>query len=351
MRRKTKQIMIGSVAIGSDAPIAVQSMTNTDTRDVDATVNQIHLLEEAGCDLVRVAVVDREAGLALSKIKAQIKIPLVADIHFDYRLALLAIEQGVDKLRINPGNIGSRDRVKAIVTEAKNSRIPIRVGANAGSLAGWALEKYGHTPKALVESAMEQIRILEDLDFDEIVVSLKSSSIPFTIEAYKMIAQEVDYPFHVGITEAGTPWFGSIKSAAGIGALLVSGIGDTIRVSLTGDPVEEIKVGWAILKSLELRSRGPVFISCPTCGRTKIDLERIAAEVEKRLSHLTKPLKIAVMGCEVNGPGEARDADLGIAGGSGVGLIFRKGKIIRKVREEELVDALVNEALELEQRL
>ena len=301
--------------------------------------------------MVRVAVVDREAGLTLGRIKKQIRIPLVADIHFDYRLALLAIEQGVDKLRINPGNIGSPDRVKAIVRAAKDAGIPIRVGANAGSLATWAADRFGNTPKALAESALEQIRILEDLGFSDIVVSLKASSVPFTIEAYRIMAGLVDYPFHVGITEAGTAWFGSIKSAAGIGVLLAEGIGDTIRVSLTGDPVEEVKVGWAILKSLELRSRGPVFISCPTCGRTKIDLERIAAEVERRLSHLTKPIKIAVMGCEVNGPGEARDADLGIAGGSGVGLIFRKGKIIRKIKEEELVDALVEEALKLEQEL
>lgn len=351
MRRKTKEIKIGGLKIGGDAPITVQSMTNTDTRDAVSTVNQIHRLEQAGCDLVRVAVVDREAGLTLGRIKKQIRIPLVADIHFDYRLALLAIEQGVDKLRINPGNIGSPDRVKAIVRAAKDAGIPIRVGANAGSLATWAADRFGNTPKALAESALEQIRILEDLSFSDIVVSLKASSVPFTIEAYRIMAGLVDYPFHVGITEAGTAWFGSIKSAAGIGVLLAEGIGDTIRVSLTGDPVEEVKVGWAILKSLELRSRGPVFISCPTCGRTKIDLERIAAEVERRLSHLTKPIKIAVMGCEVNGPGEARDADLGIAGGSGVGLIFRKGKIIRKIKEEELVDALVEEALKLEQEL
>jgi len=351
MRRKTKEIKIGGLKIGGDAPITVQSMTNTDTRDAVSTVNQIHRLEQAGCDLVRVAVVDREAGLTLGRIKKQIRIPLVADIHFDYRLALLAIEQGVDKLRINPGNIGSPDRVKVIVRAAKDAGIPIRVGANAGSLATWAADRFGNTPKALAESALEQIRILEDLGFSDIVVSLKASSVPFTIEAYRIMAGLVDYPFHVGITEAGTAWFGSIKSAAGIGVLLAEGIGDTIRVSLTGDPVEEVKVGWAILKSLELRSRGPVFISCPTCGRTKIDLERIAAEVERRLSHLTKPIKIAVMGCEVNGPGEARDADLGIAGGSGVGLIFRKGKIIRKIKEEELVDALVEEALKLEQEL
>lgn len=351
MRRKTKEVKIGGLKIGGDAPITVQSMTNTDTRDAVSTVNQIHRLEQAGCDLVRVAVVDREAGLTLGRIKKQIRIPLVADIHFDYRLALLAIEQGVDKLRINPGNIGSPDRVKAIVRAAKDAGIPIRVGANAGSLATWAADRFGNTPKALAESALEQIRILEDLGFSDIVVSLKASSVPFTIEAYRIMAGLVDYPFHVGITEAGTAWFGSIKSAAGIGVLLAEGIGDTIRVSLTGDPVEEVKVGWAILKSLELRSRGPVFISCPTCGRTKIDLERIAAEVERRLSHLTKPIKIAVMGCEVNGPGEARDADLGIAGGSGVGLIFRKGKIIRKIKEEELVDALVEEALKLEQEL
>jgi (E)-4-hydroxy-3-methylbut-2-enyl-diphosphate synthase len=325
-------------------------MATTDTRDVSATVNQIRRLEQTGCELVRVAVANREAGMVLSKIKAQINIPLVADIHYDYRLALMAIEQGVDKLRINPGNIGSRERVKAIVDEAKSCGIPIRVGVNAGSLADWALEKHGHTPKALVESALVQVRMLEDFGFQDIVISLKASSVPFTLEAYRMIAKVVDYPLHVGITEAGTPWFGSIKSAAGIGALLASGIGDTIRVSLTGDPVEEVRVGWAILKSLELRQRGPVFISCPTCGRAGIDVAGIAAEVERRLSDLKTPLKIAIMGCEVNGPGEAEEADLGIAGGSGVGLVFRKGKIIRKVKEDELVDALVMEALQIEQQ-
>lgn len=349
MRSSTRKIMIGNIAVGGGAPIAVQSMTNTDTRDAAATAAQINELAAAGCDIVRVAVVDHDAALALGKIKAQISVPLVADIHFDYRLALTAIEQGVDKLRINPGNIGSRSKVEAVVKTAQANKVPIRVGVNSGSLAEWAVEKYGHTPKAMVESALEHVKILEELGFEDIVISLKATSVPFTLDAYKMISELVDYPLHIGITEAGTKWFGSIKSAVGIGALLAAGIGDTIRVSLTGDPVEEVRVGWAILQALDLRHRGPVFISCPTCGRTKINLEKIVQEVEEKLSHLTKPLKIAVMGCEVNGPGEAREADLGIAGGNGVGLVFRKGKIIRKVTEDELLSALVAEALKLEQ--
>lgn len=351
MGSSTRRVRIGSTAIGGGAPIAVQSMTNTDTRDVDATVAQITALAGAGCDIVRAAVVDQEAALALGKIKEKIQIPLVADIHFDYRLALIAIEQGIDKLRINPGNIGSRPKVEAVVKAAEANQVPIRIGVNSGSLADWAVEKYGHTPKAMVESALEHVKILEDFGFTDIVISLKATGVPFTIEAYELISKLVDYPLHVGITEAGTKWFGSIKSAVGIGALLAAGIGDTIRVSLTGDPIEEVKVGWAILQALELRFRGPVFISCPTCGRTKINLEKISEEVEEKLSNLTKPLKIAVMGCEVNGPGEAKQADLGIAGGNGVGLIFRKGKVIRKVAEEELVNALVAEALKLEQEV
>jgi (E)-4-hydroxy-3-methylbut-2-enyl-diphosphate synthase len=351
MGSSTRRVRIGSTAIGGGAPIAVQSMTNTDTRDVDATVAQITALADAGCDIVRAAVVDQEAALALGKIKEKIQIPLVADIHFDYRLALIAIEQGIDKLRINPGNIGSRPKVEAVVKAAEANQVPIRIGVNSGSLADWAVEKYGHTPKAMVESALEHVKILEDFGFTDIVISLKATGVPFTIEAYELISKLVDYPLHVGITEAGTKWFGSIKSAVGIGALLAAGIGDTIRVSLTGGPIEEVKVGWAILQALELRFRGPVFISCPTCGRTKINLEKIAEEVEEKLSNLTKPLKIAVMGCEVNGPGEAKQADLGIAGGNGVGLIFRKGKVIRKVAEEELVNALVAEVLKLEQEV
>mgnify|MGYP003935559647 FL=1 len=344
----TRQVKVGALMIGGGAPITVQSMTNTDTRDVDATVKQIHALTAAGCEIVRVAVVDQEAALALGKIKAQIQIPLVADIHFDYRLALQAIEQGVDKLRINPGNIGTADKVAAVVSAAKDNQVPIRIGVNSGSLAKWAVEKYGVSAQALVESALEHVKVLEAHKFYDIVISLKATDVPMTIEAYHLIAKQVDYPLHIGITEAGSRWFGTIKSAVGIGALLASGIGDTLRVSLTGDPVEEVRVGWAILQSLGLRQRGPTFISCPTCGRTRINMEKIVSEVEQRLSNLSKPLKIAIMGCEVNGPGEAREADLGIAGGNGVGLVFRHGEIIRKVSEDELIDALVAEALKLE---
>lgn len=344
----TRQVKVGALMIGGGAPITVQSMTNTDTRDVDATVKQIHALTAAGCEIVRVAVVDQEAALALGKIKAQIQIPLVADIHFDYRLALQAIEQGVDKLRINPGNIGTADKVAAVVSAAKDHQVPIRIGVNSGSLAKWAVEKYGVSAQALVESALEHVKVLEAHKFYDIVISLKATDVPMTLEAYHLIAKQVDYPLHIGITEAGSRWFGTIKSAVGIGALLASGIGDTLRVSLTGDPVEEVRVGWAILQSLGLRQRGPTFISCPTCGRTRINMEKIVSEVEQRLSNLSKPLKIAIMGCEVNGPGEAREADLGIAGGNGVGLVFRHGEIIRKVSEDELIDALVAEALKLE---
>lgn len=348
MRRNTRRVMAGNLPIGGNAPISVQSMTNTDTRDIPTTIRQIKQLSEAGCELIRLAVVDQEAALALGKIKAQTKIPIVADIHFDHRLALAAVEQGVDKLRINPGNIGSHAKVKEVVAAARDHGIPIRIGVNSGSLAKWTVDKYGNTAKALVESALEHVAILEALNFNDIIISLKATSVELTLESYKMIADIVDYPLHLGITEAGTPFFGAIKSAVGLGAILSLGIGDTIRVSLTGDPVEEVRVGWAILKSLDLRQRGPVFISCPTCGRTQIPLEKIAIEVEQKLSNLTKPLTVAIMGCVVNGPGEAKEADIGIAGGDGVGLVFSKGKIIRRVKEDELVDALVTEALKLE---
>lgn len=348
MRRNTRRVMAGDLPIGGNAPISVQSMTNTDTRDIPTTIRQIKQLSEAGCELIRLAVVDQEAALALGKIKAQTKIPIVADIHFDHRLALAAVEQGVDKLRINPGNIGSHAKVKEVVAAARDHGIPIRIGVNSGSLAKWTVDKYGNTAKALVESALEHVAILEALNFNDIIISLKATSVELTLESYKMIADIVDYPLHLGITEAGTPFFGAIKSAVGLGAILSLGIGDTIRVSLTGDPVEEVRVGWAILKSLGLRQRGPVFISCPTCGRTQIPLEKIAIEVEQKLSNLTKPLTVAIMGCVVNGPGEAKEADIGIAGGDGVGLVFSKGKIIRRVKEDELVDALVTEALKLE---
>ncbi|MBR1442278.1 MAG: flavodoxin-dependent (E)-4-hydroxy-3-methylbut-2-enyl-diphosphate synthase, partial [Firmicutes bacterium] len=320
----------------------IQSMCNTDTRDVKATVEQIKKLQEAGCEIIRVAVLDMEAAEALAQIRKQIDIPLVADIHFDYKLALKAIENGIDKLRINPGNIGSEERVKAVADAAKAKGIPIRIGVNSGSLEKKYIEKYGGvTPRGLVESALGHVRLLEKYDFYDIVISIKASSVPFTLETYEILSSEVDYPLHLGITESGTVRSGSIKSAVGIGAILARGIGDTIRVSLTGDPVEEIWAAKEILKSLELRKFGVEFVSCPTCGRTQIDLISIAQEVEKRCANIDKEIKVAVMGCAVNGPGEAREADIGIAGGKGYGLIFKKGEIIRKVPENELIDELM----------
>ncbi len=343
-RRKTKEISIGSVKIGGNNPIAVQSMCNTDTRDVFSTVNQIKALEAAGCEIVRVAVADMKAAEAVSEIKKQINIPLVADIHFDYRLALKVMENGVDKLRINPGNIGSEDRIKAVVDMAKSKNIPIRIGVNSGSLEKDILQKYGSvTAQGLVESALRHIRILEKFDFYDIVVSIKASNVPFCIEAYNMLSKETDYPLHLGITESGTVWTGSIKSAVGIGTILAMGIGDTIRVSLTGDPVEEVKTAREILKSMGLRKFGVDFISCPTCGRTEINLIDIAKKVESMLANVDKEIKVAVMGCAVNGPGEAKEADIGIAGGKGYGLIFKKGAILKKCRESELIDELMKE--------
>ncbi len=343
-RKMTRQISIGGVKIGGGAPISVQSMTNTKTTDTAATVAQIKALQEAGCDLVRLAVPDMNAADNLANIKREVDIPLIADIHFDYRLALKAIEQGIDALRINPGNIGSEDRVKAVVKAAKEKHIPIRIGVNAGSLDKKLLAKYGRvTAEALVESAMQHVRILEKLDFHDIKISLKAHDVPLTIEAYRLMSRTVDYPLHLGITEAGTVNTGIIKSAVGIGALLAEGIGDTFRISLTGDPVNEVKVANEILKALGLREYGPTLVSCPTCGRCNIDLPAIAAKVEQRLTEIKKPIQVAVMGCVVNGPGEARDADIGIAGGKGEGLLFRKGEIISKVPEDKLVDALFAE--------
>lgn len=340
----TKVIKIGNIAIGGSNPIAIQSMTNTDTRDIEATVNQIKQLEEAGCEIVRVAVMDMEAAEAIKAIKNKINLPLVADIHFDYRLALKALENGVDKLRINPGNIGDEQRIKEVVSLAKKRKVPIRIGVNSGSLETEFIQKYGKvTAQGLVESALKHISILEKYDFYNIVVSIKSSNVPFSIEAHKLLASQTDYPIHVGITESGTLWLGAIKSAVGIGAILSQGIGDTIRVSLTGNPVEEVKCAKEILKSLQLRNFGIEFISCPTCGRTQIDLISIANEVEKKCLHINKNIKVAVMGCAVNGPGEAKEADIGIAGGRGYGLIFKKGEIFKKVKEEQLVDTLIEE--------
>ena len=341
-RKKTKKVWVGEVAIGGGAPISVQSMTYTDTRKVSATVRQIRRLERAGCQIIRVAVPDMKAARALPEIGKKIKIPLVADIHFDYRLALKAIDAGVDKLRINPGNIGAKWKVKEVARAAKESKIPIRVGVNAGSLPRDLMRKYKKaTPTALVQAALRQVRILANLDFKNIVVSLKAFDVPTTVQAYQLISKKTNYPLHLGITEAGLPQAGSIRSALGIGILLASGIGDTIRVSLTGDPVEEVRVGHEILKSLNLRERGPTIISCPTCGRCEIDIISMTKRVERKVRDIRAPIKIAVMGCVVNGPGEARDADVGIAGGKGYGLLFRKGKIIGKVKERDLVAALL----------
>jgi (E)-4-hydroxy-3-methylbut-2-enyl-diphosphate synthase len=342
-RRKTRKVWVGNVAIGGGAPISVQSMTKTDTRDVASTIRQIKKLERAGCEIIRVAVPDMESANVLPQIKQKINIPLVADIHFDYRLALKAVEFGVDKLRINPGNIGARWKVEQIVKASSERKIPIRIGVNAGSVPRDILAKYKKaSPQALVESAMRQIRILEGLNFNDIVISVKAFDVPTTIKAYELISKKTNYPLHLGITEAGLPQAGSIRSALGIGLLLAQGIGDTIRVSLTGDPVEEVRVGQEILKSLNLREFGPTIISCPTCGRCEIDLIPMVKEVEKRMKNIKVPITVAVMGCVVNGPGEARYADVGIAGGKGYGLLFRKGKNIGKVKEKDLVKALLN---------
>lgn len=341
MRKNTRAIKIGNIQIGGGAPIVVQSMTNTKTDDVVASVAQINALAAVGCDIVRLAVPDMEAAKALKQIKNKVNVPLIADIHFDYRLALEAMKSGIDALRLNPGNIGAEDRVKTVVKEAKIRHIPIRIGVNAGSLDKALLSKYGRpTPEAMVESAMQHIAILEKLDFYDMKISLKAHDVPLTIAAYQLMSETVDYPLHLGITEAGTVNTGIIKSSVGIGALLAQGIGDTIRISLTGDPVVEVKVANEILKSLGLKEYGPTMISCPTCGRCNINLAEIAMRVENKLSTIQKPISVAVMGCVVNGPGEAREADVGIAGGKGEGLIFRKGQIIRKVSENNLVDEL-----------
>ncbi len=343
-RRKTRQIQLGTVTIGGDAPITVQSMTKTDTRDVEATLLQIWALEAAGCDIVRVAVPVKEAAEKLGEIRKQIRIPLVADIHFNYKLALMALEQGVDGLRLNPGNIGGRQFVMDVVKVAQERKIPIRIGVNAGSLEKDLLAKYGGpTAQGMVESALRHIRILEDCGYQEMKISLKASDPVMMIEAYRTLTDQVDYPFHLGVTEAGTPTVGTIKSALGIGTLLAEGIGDTIRVSLAADPVEEVRVGIEILKALGLRKQGLTFVACPSCGRADVDLVKLAREVEDRLRGVNANIHVAVMGCEVNGPGEARAADIGVAGGKGIGLIFRKGEVVRKVPEAQIVDVLWEE--------
>lgn len=337
----TRQINVGGVPVGGGAAVTIQSMTNTKTHDVAATVEQIRQLTAAGCEIVRVAVPDEAAARAIGDIKAQIDIPLVVDIHFDYKLALTCIAAGCDKVRINPGNIGGEDRVKLVADACRAKGVPIRIGVNGGSLEKNLLSKYGGvTPEALVESAMGHIRLLEQFDFDQICVSMKSSSVPITMAAYRLFSQQSDYPLHLGVTEAGTPKMGVMKSAIGIGGLLAQGIGDTFRVTLTADPVEEVYVARDILKAAGLRRDGPELISCPTCGRTRVNLIQMAQEVEQRLADVTKPLTVAVMGCAVNGPGEASAADVGIAGGDGEGLLFQKGKIIKKVPQEQLVDEL-----------
>ena len=340
-RRKTKQIYISSLGIGSDFPISVQSMTNTDTRNIVATIDQIKALEEVGCELVRLAVVDNEAVQAIKSIKKNISIPLIADIHFDYKLAIGSINAGVDALRLNPGNIGSIDNIKKVVNKAKERNIPIRIGVNSGSLE----KEFAALPlvDAMVASAIKHITILENLDYDLIKVSIKSSSVPVTIKAYKALAAKVNYPLHLGVTEAGTLISGSIKSAIGIGTLLSEGIGDTVRVSLTENPIEEIKAANDILKALEIRQKGLNLISCPTCGRTEIDLIKLAKEVEEKLKSINKPITVAIMGCVVNGPGEAKHADIGIAGGKNKGVIFKKGEVVKTVDQENLLEVLLTE--------
>lgn len=343
-RKITRQIQVANVKIGGGAPISVQSMTNTKTSNVKATVEQITQLQAAGCDIVRVAVPDMDAAKNLRGIISAVNVPIIADIHFDYKLALESIEQGVAALRLNPGNIGGAAHVREVVAAAKEKNIPIRIGVNAGSLSRKILQKFGGvTAEGLVESALEHVKILEDENFFDIKISLKAHDVPLTLSAYRLISEKVNYPLHVGITESGTVNGGVIKSAVGIGALLAEGIGDTIRVSLTGDPVVEVKVANEILKSLGLKNFGATLVSCPTCGRTRIDLAKIAAQVEEKLAGIEKNITVAVMGCVVNGPGEARNADVGIAGADGVGIIFRKGEIIRKVDESELVNELFKE--------
>lgn len=343
-REKTRVIPIGSKAIGGGNPIAIQSMTNTKTEDVEATVKQILALEEAGCDIIRCAVPTMEAAEALEKIKKQIHIPLVADIHFDYRLAIAAMEYGADKIRINPGNIGSKERVKAVVDVAKEHNIPIRVGVNSGSLEKEIIEEYGHvTAEGIVKSALQKVQLIEDMGYDQLVISIKSSDVLMCIRAHELIAKQTNYPLHVGITESGTVLSGNIKSAIGLGNILYQGIGDTIRVSLTGDPLEEIRSAKMILRTLGLRKGGVTVVSCPTCGRTQIDLIGLATKVEDMVKDMELDIKVAVMGCVVNGPGEAREADLGIAGGKGEGLLIKKGEVIRKVPEDQLLSALEEE--------
>ncbi len=344
-RRKTRKIKVGNIFIGGGAPVVIQSMCTTDTRNVSATVAQIKQLQKAGCELIRLAVPDMEAAKAIGKIKKRVSIPLVADIHFSADLAMEAMNQGIDKLRLNPGNIGSEEKIKMVVLEAKKRKIPIRIGVNGGSLEKDILQKYRNkvTAAAMVESAMRHIKILEKYNFRDIAISLKASDVERTVEAYKMLSEKVDYPLHIGVTEAGTIFRGTVVSSIGLGILLYQGIGDTLRVSLTADPVEEIRVAWEILKSLGLRKHGITITSCPTCGRTEINLIELARKVEAELAFIDKDMHVAVMGCVVNGPGEAREADLAIVGGKGVGLIMKNGEILRKVDEKKLLSEFIKE--------
>ncbi len=344
LRQNTKEIRIGDVVIGGNHPVAIQSMTNTKTEDIKGTIEQIHRLEAAGCEIVRCTVPTLEAAEALREIKKNIQIPLVADIHFDYRMAIAAIENGADKIRINPGNIGGEERLRAVVDKAKEYEIPIRVGVNSGSLEKTLLEKYGAvTAEGIVESALDKVRMIEEMEYDNLVVSIKSSDVMMCVKAHELIAEQCPYPLHVGITEAGTVYSGNIKSSIGLGIILYEGIGNTIRVSLTGDPAEEIRSAKLILKTLGLRKGGIEVVSCPTCGRTQIDLIGLANQVEKMVQEFPLDLKVAVMGCVVNGPGEAREADIGIAGGKGEGLLIKKGEVVKKVKEEELLETLRRE--------
>lgn len=343
-RKLTRKVKVGKVYVGGDAPVTIQSMTNTDTRDVEATLKQIRELYNAGCEIIRCTVPDLEAAEAIKEIVKQSPIPVVADIHFDYRLALKVVENGISAVRINPGNIGSIERVRMVAEACKAKSIPIRIGVNSGSLEKEILERDGKpTAKGLVESALAHVKILEAVDFHDIVISIKSSDVKMMIDAYRLMSEKVDYPLHLGVTESGTPFRGTIKSSIGIGTLLAEGIGDTIRVSLTSDPIEEIKVAKEMLKALGLREGGLEFVSCPTCGRTQIKLIEIANEVERRLEGINKDIKVAVMGCIVNGPGEAKEADIGIAGGKGEGIIFKKGEVIKKCKEEDLIEELMKE--------
>jgi (E)-4-hydroxy-3-methylbut-2-enyl-diphosphate synthase len=353
IRRKTRQIQVGNVAVGGDSPISVQSMTNTDTKDVEQTVAQICRLQAAGCDIARVAVLDKDAARSIRAIQDKISIPLIADIHFDSRLAVAAMEHGADGIRINPGNLGGEEKIALVVAAAKHHGVPIRVGVNSGSIEKDLLKKYGYptadNSDALIESAMRNVRLLEKYGFHEIKISIKSSDVQTTINSYQQLSKTTDYPLHLGVTEAGGLIAGTVKSSVALGILLSQGIGDTFRISLTRDPVEEVRVGFELLRSLKIRERGPELISCPTCGRTRINLFGLAEEVERYVQTMESPLKIAVMGCVVNGPGEARQADIGVAGGNGVGIIFKKGEIWKKVSEEELLEVFLGELKKMEE--